>query len=100
MSNGNESYVLTKDVKRNDADVDEYTQRTIEWIKDKQIAYVLPLKKDFLFVCHKDYDQNLDVESSREESFKIMIDRNIEPGILKVMDCFQTGIDKETGYGQ
>lgn len=29
-----------------------------------------------------------------------MIERNIEPGILKVLDCFQTEIDKASGYGK
>ena len=53
---------------------------------------------DFIFICHKNYDQNLDIESSVSENFKIMVDRNIEPGILKVLDCVQENIN-EDGFG-
>lgn len=58
----------------------------------------MAVKNDFIFVCHKDYDQNLDIEASFSENFKIMVDRNIEPGILKVLDVAQENLD-EDGFG-
>jgi len=93
LSVGNENFMLTKDEAG-----DEYTQKTIGWIKDKMVTFVIAVKNDFIFICHKDYDQNLDIESSASEDFKIMIDRNIEPGILSVLDVAQDDID-ESGFG-
>mgnify|MGYP006952857321 FL=1 len=93
LSVQNENFMLTKD-----EEGDEYTQKTIGWIKDKKVTFVIAVKNDFIFICHKDYDQNLDIESSASEDFKIMIDRNIEPGILTVLDVAQDGID-ESGFG-
>ena len=61
---------------------EEFTQKTIGWIKNKKVTFVVAVKNDFIFICHKDYDSNLDIESSFSENFKIMVDRNIEPGIL------------------
>ena len=81
LSNGDENFILTKD-----QEGEGYTQRTIAWIRQKKVTYVVAAKNDFIFICHKDYDQNLDIESSSTENFKIMIDRNIEPGLLKVLD--------------
>lgn len=93
MTAGKENFMLTKD------EVGEgYTQRTIGWIKDKSVTFVVAVKNDFIFICHKDYDQNLDIESSASENFKIMVDRNIEPGILKVLDVAQENLD-EHGFG-
>jgi hypothetical protein len=62
------------------------------------VTFVVAVKNDFIFICHKNYDQNLDIESSISEDFKIMIDRNIEPGILKVLDVAQENLD-ENGFG-
>jgi hypothetical protein len=93
LSAGDENFLLNKD-----AQGDEYTQKTISWIKDKHVNYVVSVKDDFIFICHKDYDENLDIESSRTENFKIMVDRNIEPGILKVLDVVQENLD-EDGFG-
>jgi len=94
LSVGNENFILTKD-----EEGENFTQKTIGWIKDKRVTFVVAVKNDFIFICHKDYDQNLDIESSASENFKIMVDRNIEPGILKVLDVAQDEID-EDGFGK
>jgi hypothetical protein len=39
-----------------DEEGDNYTQKTINWIKDKMVSYIVPVKDDFIFICHKDYD--------------------------------------------
>jgi len=49
-------------------------------MKDKNIAHIIQANEEFMFVCHKDYDQDLDVESSHLEGFKIRIPMRVAPG--------------------
>lgn len=53
---------------------------------------------EFLFVTHKAYDQDLDIESSAMQNFKIRIPERIVPGNQKVLDVRMINKD-ETGFG-
>ena len=41
-------------------------------------------EENFLFVCCKEYDRDLDVQSSWDEDYKISIIRRIEPNTIKI----------------
>ena len=92
MSYGNENYILTID------DGGHQNQKIISWLKGKHISHIVPVQNDFLFVCHKEFDKDLDIESSKREEFKIKINRQIEPGKLRVMDVGQMRLNEE-GFG-
>ena len=69
-----------------------HLQSRIAWLKNKEIRYILHSgPSDFLLVCCKDYDRDLDIQSSCYPNFKINIPRQIEPNSIKVFDCFLSG---------
>ena len=66
-----------------------HLQSRIGWLKNKLIRYIIHAgPSDFLLVCCKGYDRDLDVQSSCYPNFKINIKRQIEPNAIKVFDCF------------
>jgi copper homeostasis protein CutC len=49
-------------------------------VKNKVISHIIPSKDEFLLVCHKHFDKDLDVEHSLDEQFKIRIPAIIANG--------------------
>jgi len=56
-------------------------------------------EENFLFVCCKEYDRDLDVQSSWDEEYKISIIRRIEPNTIKIFHALQDEENHE-GLGQ
>jgi len=70
----------------------------ISWIKGKRVAHIVSVNHEFMFICHSEYDDDLDIESSILEDFAIALPEKIAPGILTVLDVVQTDLD-EQGFG-
>ena len=70
----NENYIIF-------ADEDGYCQSSIPWIKSKVVEYIFNRGSEFLFVCHDDYDIELDIFSSAIPHFKQSIPSRLDPFI-------------------
>ena len=73
-------------------------QHSLSWLRGREIRKIYSNISDFIFVCCKEYDRDLDIFCSFNDKFKVSIPRSIEPGIINVFDVFQEDIDDE-GYG-
>ena len=95
FANKNENFLLTK-CENNE----HYNQNTISWMKGKIIREIVHAgESNFLLICCKDYDRDLDVQSSLYENFKISIKRRIEPNTISILDAIQLDEDEEDGMG-
>ena len=96
FTNKHESYLLSSS---EDEEEETYSQSTMAWINKKLVREIIQAgDKDFLLVCCKEYDRDLDVQSSLYENFKISIKRRIEPNTIMVFDVIQKDED-EYGIG-
>ena len=46
-------------------------------------------------MASKEYDTNLDVQSSKRSEFSIAIPREVEPGIIKIFDFDIQNVDEQ-----
>lgn len=71
----------------NEDDGVNYTIKSLQWLKGKVIRKIIHARaNEFFFVCCKHYDQDLDIQSSLDEKWKMSIKRRISPGSIKVFD--------------
>ena len=80
--NGTENYILSEIENQDDADGrPSYQLNTLSWLAKKNIFYIIDVenhankKSEFLFICGKDYDQDMDIMCSWAEEFKMRIPR-------------------------
>jgi len=78
---------------------EEWHQNSLIWLNGKQIRSITSYKEQFLFVCCKEYDRDIDIMSSHLSDFKISIKRKIEPNTLRVFDFLQE-LHHENGIGE
>ena len=81
LVNQKENYILFEED-------DEWHQNSLIWLNGKQIRSIVSYQDQFLFVCCKEYDRDIDIMSSHLSDFKVSIKRKIEPNTLRVFDFF------------
>jgi len=59
FSNGQETYRFGVEEESN-----RYIQKKISWLGEKKMAFILGANREFMFVSHKEYDTNIDIQSS------------------------------------
>jgi hypothetical protein len=68
-------------------------------LKGKNVQQIISSKDEFFFVCHDEFDYEVDILCSTFEDFKISIPRQIEPNSYHIMDSIM--IDPgTTGFGK
>lgn len=79
----------------------EYTQRLIQWLNKKQVAFIRATENEFIFVVHKDFDKSYEIRTSKSELVKIKIPERIAPGSNQRIISLQQSldIDEETALG-
>ena len=73
-----------------------YKQVNISWLSTKNIIHLFSHSDYFLYVCCKDYDNNLEVKSSFDEEFRIYIPRSIEPGFQTIFEILMMDLIEST----
>jgi hypothetical protein len=75
FSSGDEHYIL-----------DGRSQDSFPQIKNKIVRNVINYDNTFYFASCKDYDRDIDILNSKDETFNASIKRSIEPGLITVFD--------------
>mmetsp|Transcript_8198 Transcript_8198/g.12573 ORF Transcript_8198/g.12573 Transcript_8198/m.12573 type:complete len:100 (+) Transcript_8198:1718-2017(+) len=70
----------------------------MSWLRLKKVSYLFNQGSEFFFICHDDFDHEIDVISSSQPKFKISIPKRIEPNCLVIFDAIQADVD-ENGFG-
>lgn len=65
-----------------------YIKTSLIQMKNKIIHYVFddPSDKGFYILCSKEYDEKIELEHSHRDELFIDFERQIEPGIIKILD--------------
>lgn len=80
VTNGDENYYFSREKSG------DYFQRGIPTLNKKNLNFILSEGNHFYFITSKDFDDNMKVELSNDETFERKIPKKIQPGILKVHD--------------
>jgi hypothetical protein len=62
------------------------SQENFPWIKDKYLRSTVSFDKGFYIVTSKDYDRDIDILNSYDQTFNASIERSLEPKIIKMFD--------------
>ena len=97
FANKEENYILNleRDIKD-----DIFYMRSLPQLEGKIIKKIIQAgEAEFIFVCCYDYDDQIDILSSKNEQFKLEIMRQVEPGFMKVHDIVQDNENTDGVFG-
>jgi hypothetical protein len=99
LTHKSENYILTRDRGDVPEDDDGYCQFMLTSLKGKNVQRIISSKNEFFFVCHDEFDYEVDILSSTYEDFKISIPRQIEPESFHILDCIMLDAGN-SGFGK